>query len=105
MARKNTYTCRICGATYDFCPACSVGKPNYDAENFCSKEHAEIFAILSKHGCKLATAEETMNALKSYDIENVKLADSIKAHIAAIKAELPEIKTEIKAKADKKKKW
>lgn len=79
MARGNTYHCLCCGEEYNFCPKCAITKPAYDAENFCSKAHSEIFAILSKHGCGLATAEDTLNALKDYDLTN--LSESIEKHI------------------------
>ena len=59
MARGNIYTCATCGTTYTFCPKCTIVKPNYDAERYCSKAHADIFAILSKHGCGLADDKET----------------------------------------------
>ena len=67
MARGNTYTCVVCGQKHEFCPKCVVVKPSYDYERYCSQAHADIFAILSKHGCGLATAEETLEALESYD--------------------------------------
>ena len=51
MARTNTYTCKTCGTKFEFCVKCQVSRPDYDAENFCSKEHEAIYAILSKHGC------------------------------------------------------
>ena len=71
--------CKTCGTNFDFCSHCQVVKPDYDAETFCSKEHNEIFAVLSKHGCNLATAEETLEALKDYDTTIV--TESIQAHI------------------------
>ena len=82
MARGNTYTCLSCGKEYNYCPKCAVIKPAYDAETFCSKAHADIFTILSKHGCNLATAEETLEALKDYDTTN--LNENIRAHIDSL---------------------
>ena len=82
MPRGNQYTCATCGTTYEFCPKCAIVKPNYDAERYCSKAHADIFAILSKHGCHLATAEETLEALKNYDTTNV--TEDIAKHIEAL---------------------
>ena len=82
MARGNTYTCLCCGKEYNYCPKCAVIKPVYDAENFCSKAHADIFAILSKHGCNLATAEETLEVLNGYDTTN--LTENIQAHINSL---------------------
>lgn len=82
MARGNKHTCATCGKTYEFCLKCAITKPNYDAERYCTKAHADIFAILSKHGCHLATAEETLEALKSYDTTG--LTESVQAHINSL---------------------
>lgn len=96
MAQGNTYTCKVCGKEYQFCPKCRIVKPDYDAESFCSHDHADVFAILSKHGCKLATAEETVEALEKYDLESVKLSSSIRKHINAVKAEVKPVVEEVK---------
>lgn len=82
MARGNTYTCTTCGTTYNYCPKCAITKPNYDAERYCSKAHADIFTILSKHGCGLATAEETLEGLKDYNTTG--LSENIQAHINSL---------------------
>jgi hypothetical protein len=86
MARGNIYTCATCGEEHQFCPKCQIGKPNYDYERYCSKAHADIFAILSKHGCGLATAEETLESLASYDTTG--LAKDITKHIESLKVEV-----------------
>lgn len=83
MAKGNTYKCLCCEKTYNYCPKCSIRKPAYDAENFCSAAHSEIFAILSKHGCGLATAEETLKALADYDVTG--LSKSIEQHMNSLK--------------------
>lgn len=85
MARGNKYTCASCGKGYEYCPSCALTKPSYDAERFCSRSHAEIFSILSKHGCHLATAEETLEALNSYDTNG--LTESIEKHIESLLTE------------------
>lgn len=82
MARGNTYTCATCGKEYEYCPKCAVTKPSYDAERYCCHEHAEIFEILSKHGCHLATAKETLEALSHYDTDG--LTESIEKHIESL---------------------
>lgn len=92
MARGNTYTCLCCGNTFTFCPKCSFTEPTYDAENFCSEEHNKIFAVLSKHGCGLASAEETLEALKGYDTTNV--TESIRAHINSLQPKKVEVEKE-----------
>jgi hypothetical protein len=85
MARGHVYTCATCGTSYEFCPKCAIVKPSYDAERYCSKEHAHIFEILSKHGCGLANAEETLAALASHN--TIGLTESIAKHIASLKGE------------------
>jgi hypothetical protein len=87
MARTNTYKCAVCGTTYEFCLKCQVSRPDYDAEKFCSHNHADIFAILSKHGCNLITAEEALKELSAYNLDEITLTESIQAHINKIKAE------------------
>lgn len=101
MARGNTYTCATCGKIYDFCLKCQVTKPIYDAERYCTAEHADIFAILSKNGCHLATAEETLDALKGYDTTG--LTKSIQAHIDSLQPKKVEVedKAETKVEAEK----
>lgn len=83
MAKGNTYTCLTCGEEFTYCPKCAISKPTYDAESFCSKRHAKIFAILSKHGCGHATATETLDALNPYDITD--LTEGIQAHIDSLR--------------------
>ena len=93
MARGYTYKCASCGTTYNYCPKCAITKPNYDAERYCSQQHADIFAILSKHGCGLATAEETLEALKNYDTTS--LSESIQAHINSLTPKKAKAKREV----------
>ena len=92
MARTNTYTCKTCGTKFEFCLKCQVSRPNYDAENFCCKEHEGLYAVLSKHGCNLITADEALNELAAYNIDNVELAEDILAHIERIKSEATPVK-------------
>lgn len=94
MARGNKYTCATCGKEFEYCPKCAIIKPSYDAERYCSRDHAEIFAILSKHGCHLATDEETLKALNDYDITG--LSESIQVHINSLQP-IVEVKSEVKA--------
>lgn len=88
MAKGNKYTCDVCGITYKYCERCAIVKPNYNAHRFCSHEHQDIFAILSKHGCDLATAEATLLALEPYNIDGIKFTEDIAAHIDRIKSEV-----------------
>lgn len=97
MARTNTYTCKTCGTKYDFCLKCQFTRPDYDAENFCSKEHDAIYATLSKHGCNLITADEALAELAAHKIDNAKLTEGVLAHVKKIKAEATPAKTPVKA--------
>ena len=96
MARGNTYVCATCGKIYDYCPKCAITKPNFDAERYCTAAHADIFVILSKNGCRLASAEETLTALAKYDTTNLK--GDIAKHIDSlqpkkVEAEVKEVET------------
>ena len=84
MANYNEHTCLVCGQTYEYCRRCAVTPVVYKAEGFCSEEWSHIFNTLSKHGCNLATAKETLAALGK--IEGT-FTPSIQSHIDAIKAE------------------
>ena len=87
MARTNTYTCATCGTTYEFCLKCQVARPDYDAEKFHSRKCAEIYGILSKHGCNLITADEALAALSAYNLDEITLTEDVLAHVEKIKSE------------------
>lgn len=114
MARTNRYICKTCGTSFDRCIKCMVGKPDFDAEHFCTKEHNEVYAILSKHGCNLITADEALAELKAHNIDEIKLAEDAAAHVesikseATIKAEAPAkkpVETAKQSNKNNKKKW
>ena len=113
MARTNTYTCKTCGKTYERCIKCLIEKPNFDAENFCTHNHADIYSILSKHGCNLISADDALKALSAYNIDEIKFSEDVAAHIVRIKSETTvnaptPTTTEEKAQQynkNKKKKW
>lgn len=100
MAIGNKYVCATCGTEYEFCPKCAVTKPTYDAERYCSQAHEDIFSILSKNGCNLATAEETLKSLEGYDVSN--LTESIQKHINSLQPKKVEVEKETEAKAEVK---
>ena len=87
MARTNTYKCAVCGTTYEFCLKCQVSTPDYDTGKFCNKKHAEIYAILSKHGCNLITADEALKELAAYNLDEIALTEDVQAHVEKIKLE------------------
>lgn len=93
MAKGYRYTCKSCGAEYEYCPKCAIRTPSYDAQSYCSKTHADIFAILSKHGCHLATAEETLEALQGYN--TAYLSENIQAHIDSLLPKKAKVKREV----------
>jgi hypothetical protein len=102
MAKGNNYKCVVCGAEYEYCPKCEIRIPNFDKERYCTQEHADIFATLSKHGCNLATAEETYKALGN--LEGKTFTPAIQAHIDSIKPAKEPVVEEATAFI-KKKKW
>ena len=87
MANYNEHTCLTCGQIFEYCRRCAVTPVVHKAEGFCSERCSEIFATLSKHGCNLITAEETLAALSAYNLDEITLTESIQAHINKIKAE------------------
>ena len=97
MGQHNEHTCLVCGKNFYYCRSCVIEPVKHFAEGFCSKTCADIFAILSKHGCHLATAEETLESLKSYDLTG--LTESIQAHIDSLQPK----KAEVEVKADETK--
>ena len=96
MARTSTYTCKTCGTTYEFCLKCQFTRPDYDAENFCCPTHANIYAILSKHGCNLISADEALKELAAYNLDDIKLTEEVLAHINKIKSEATPVKSTVK---------
>lgn len=92
MGKRNEHTCLVCGKSFYYCRSCTINPIKHLAEGFCSETCAEIFDILSKHGCHLATAEETLAALKDYDITG--LTESIQAHIDSLQPKKVEVKSD-----------
>lgn len=88
MANYNEHTCFTCGETFEYCRHCAVTPVIYKAEGFCSEKCSDIFAILSKHGCNLITAEEALKELSAYNLDETTLTESILSHIEKIKSEV-----------------
>ena len=115
MARTNRYTCKTCNEVFERCIRCMVGKPDFDAEHFCTKTHETVYKILSKHGCNLITADEALAELKAHNIDEIKLAEDVAAHVARIQSEAtvkeaapieePSVKTVQQSNKKNKKKW
>lgn len=87
MANYNEHKCLACGQVYEYCRRCVITPVIYKAEGFCSEKCSDIFAILSKHGCNLTTAEETLVKLSAYNLDEITLTEDILAHIEKIKSE------------------
>lgn len=94
--RYNEHTCLVCGKTFEYCRKCAIEPIKHFAEGFCSEAHSDIFNILSKHGCNIATAEETLAALANYDVTNV--TEGIKAHIDSLQPKKVEVEVKAEAK-------
>ena len=110
MANYNEHICMACGKVYEYCSRCVITPVVHHAEGFCSEECARIFNTLSKHGCGLTTAEETLAELGNIDVKIFN--PSMQAHIDALKAEvkpapIEEIKETpvVETVFSKKKKW
>ena len=87
MANYNEHKCLACGQIFDYCRRCAITPVIYKAEGFCSEKCSHIFNILSKHGCNLATADETLAELAVYNLDKITLTEDILAHIENIKSE------------------
>lgn len=87
MANYNEHKCLVCGQIFEYCRRCAITPIVYKAEGFCSEKCSDIFAILSKHGCNLITADEALAALSAYNLDEITLTEDILTHIEKIKAE------------------
>ena len=96
MANYNEHKCLTCGQIFDYCRRCAITPIVYKAEGFCSEKCSDIFNILSKHGCNLITADETLKELSAYNIDNIKLTEDILTHIERIKSEATPVKSTTK---------
>ncbi len=99
MANYNEYKCFTCGQVFEYCRRCVITPVKHNEEGFCSEKCSHIFNTLSKHGCNLATAEETLAELSAYNLDEIKLTEGIVAHIERLKSEV-NIKTEAEIPAD-----
>ena len=97
MRNHGEHECLVCGKVFEYCRKCALVPVKHFAEGFCSEVCADIHHILSKHGCNLATAEETLEALKDYDVSNV--SDSIQTHINSLRPTKKKQKNETEADA------
>lgn len=87
MANYNEHKCWACGRIYEYCRRCAITPVIYKAEGFCSENCHGVFNILSKHGCNLITAEQTLEELAAYQIDE-KFNDGIMAHIMSLESQV-----------------
>lgn len=85
MRNHGKYTCRVCDKEFNYCRKCALVPIKHFVGGFCSENCMDIYAILSKHGCGNATAEETLEALKNCDVSNV--SEGIAHHIETLNTE------------------
>lgn len=69
--------CKICSSTYDSCNACSLTKNSFKSAGYCCENCYHISMILQRYGSKMATASETLKALKPYGIDKMSLQPKI----------------------------
>lgn len=94
MANYHEHECFTCGRIFDYCRRCVITPVVYKAEGFCSETCSHVFNTLSKHDCKLITADEAFVELAKYNLDKMILKDNIIKHIELIESEL--IKEEAK---------
>ena len=87
MANYNEHQCFTCGQIFEYCRRCAITPVIYKEEGFCSEKCSHIFNVLSKHSCNLITADEALVELATYNLDQIKLSDSIIDHIECMKLE------------------
>lgn len=115
MANYNEHKCFTCGQIFEYCRRCVITPVVYKAEGFCSEKCSDIFNTLSKHGCNLISADEVLEALSTYNLDEITLTEDILAHIEEVNSEVGEkiektvttVETPAVEQSDKnkKKKW
>ena len=78
MAKVNK-SCRVCTTEYSYCPSCDYKEPTYK-QFVCSENCYNIWNTLSRNGVRLATAQETLEALECIPMPST-LQPGIQAHI------------------------
>ena len=77
-------SCRVCDSKYDYCPSCALVKNPFKNAGYCGEDCYHISMILQKHRGRRATAKETVESLKPYNIESKQLKPGIQAHYQQI---------------------
>lgn len=84
---STTRTCKICGATYTYCPTCGsdMNKPKWMA-SFDKSECKQIFDILSSNGIGNKSNEEALSDLNKMNYSSIKIVNkSVLNHIDRLK--------------------
>lgn len=102
MLRK----CKICTSRYDYCHSCALTKNPIKNAGYCGEDCYQISVVLQRYGSHQATAKQTIEALKQYNIKNKTLQPGIQACydkvLGAIKEEVvPNEDVEVVIKDDK----
>lgn len=92
MSRGNSYTCRVCGKQYRYCPRCVLHPVDYLMDSFCCEEHQRVFSILSKHTFGKLSSSEAADALLEYNGFD-SFRQSLRDHIDRIFEEAVQIET------------
>lgn len=98
--------CRVCINRYDYCHSCAITKNPFKNAGYCGEDCYHISMILQKHRGHKATAKETVESLKPYNIESKQLKPGIQAHYqqilnSIIEEVVPEEDVEVVIKDDK----
>lgn len=71
---QNNRACYTCGKLYSYCFSCPDDPRPRWTFMFCCENCKDIFEILTSYGAGHITAQETINLLKKYDLQNKDLS-------------------------------
>ena len=72
--------CRICKTKFNYCPSCAIVENPFKKSGYCGEDCHHISLILQRYGSNIATATETMQALRAYNIGEMSLQPTIEAY-------------------------
>lgn len=72
--------CRICKNKFDYCGSCTIVKNPFKKAGYCGEDCYQISMILQRYGSKVATATETIKALKPYNVDKMSLQPKIEEY-------------------------
>lgn len=71
--------CRVCTNSYDYCHFCAISKDTFKNAGYCGEDCYHISMILQRYRGRAAADQNTIETLKSYNIEFKELRPSFKA--------------------------